>query len=131
MKFNAIPAFSLASLVVIFLMQNTPAWANNETESHTVTKHTIIERGNNAEVQENARENKELWNDTRKLRRESIEDDREAMEHARQLRRQHYKDDKTRLLQKKACDISSNIFAYWEPETLRCLDRQTGKTIIP
>ena len=29
------------------------------------------------------------------------------------------------------CEQSANINAYWEPNTLRCLDRRTGRVIIP
>lgn len=131
MKFNVIPSFSLTSLLVAFLMQSAPAWAKTDTETNSVTKHIIIDRGNNAEIQENSRERKELWNETRKLRRQSIEDEREALDHSRKLRRQEFQDQNKRVMQKRACDMSSNIFAYWEPETLRCLDRQTGKIINP
>jgi hypothetical protein len=29
------------------------------------------------------------------------------------------------------CEQSANINAYWEPNTLRCLDRRTGRTVAP
>ena len=29
------------------------------------------------------------------------------------------------------CEQSANINAYWEPNTLRCLDRRTGRVITP
>ena len=29
------------------------------------------------------------------------------------------------------CQQSANVNAYWEPNTLRCLDRRTGRQITP
>ena len=29
------------------------------------------------------------------------------------------------------CHKSANVNAYWEPNTLRCLDRRTGRQITP
>ena len=29
------------------------------------------------------------------------------------------------------CQKSANVNAYWEPNTLRCLDRRTGRAINP
>jgi hypothetical protein len=29
------------------------------------------------------------------------------------------------------CQKSANVNAYWEPNTLRCLDRRTGRAIAP
>ena len=29
------------------------------------------------------------------------------------------------------CQQSANVNAYWEPNTLRCLDRRTGRTVAP
>jgi len=29
------------------------------------------------------------------------------------------------------CQQSANVNAYWEPNTLRCLDRRTGRTMTP
>lgn len=29
------------------------------------------------------------------------------------------------------CEQSANLNAYWEPNTLRCLDRRTGRPVLP
>lgn len=74
----------------------------------------------NSMTRETAQQSKEQWNDTRSLRKKI---DRRA-------EKQFDKVD-TAIDAREACDESSNINAYWEPDTRRCLDRNTGRPIAP
>lgn len=76
--------------------------------------------GNNALNNEKARQNKEQWNDSRMLRKQEnqrAEKDFTKYDNAVDLR------DK--------CNASQNINAYWEPNTERCLDRRSGRSMLP
>ncbi|WP_075181732.1 DUF1283 family protein [Pantoea sp. 1.19] len=80
----------------------------------------IIESGNNALSTEQARQEKEQWDDTRRLRNKvnsRVEKEFDKADTAFDVR--------------DACDKSLNVNAYWEPKTLRCLDRRTGRPIAP
>lgn len=79
--------------------------------------------GNNANdplAKEAARQSKEQWDETRRLRnkvntrKEKDFDKYDVAEDA-----------------KDKCLSSSNFNAYWEPNTQRCLDRQSGHKINP
>lgn len=70
--------------------------------------------------QESAREQQEQWNDTHSLRRK-INTHNE---------KQFDKYDRVIDL-RDACNKSFNVNAYWEPNTERCLDRRTGRSVTP
>ncbi|EMH4161036.1 DUF1283 family protein [Pluralibacter gergoviae] len=80
----------------------------------------VIESGDSAQSRQNAAMDKEQWNDTRSLRKKvntRVEKEWDKADVAFDTR------DK--------CEKSTNLNAYWEPHTLRCLDRQTGRPLIP
>lgn len=84
------------------------------------TERLIIDNGNNARSNEEARQSKEQWNDTRMLRNKvnsRVEKEFDKADRAFDTR--------------DACEKSFNLNAYWEPETLRCLDRRTGRPVAP
>ncbi|MBT0726412.1 DUF1283 family protein [Rosenbergiella australiborealis] len=89
-----------------------PLWAQ--------TERIIIDNGQSNYSNELAREHKEQWDDTRSLRSKinaRNEKDFNRVDRAIDV--------------KEACQQSLNVNAYWEPKTLRCLDRQTGRPIQP
>ncbi|MGL4860663.1 MAG: DUF1283 family protein [Enterobacteriaceae bacterium] len=77
-----------------------------------------VNKGDDAYSKEAARQMKEQWDDTRSLRQKVN----------RFNEKQFDKFDRA-VDESKACDSSTNINAYWEPETRRCLDRNTGRPI--
>ncbi|WP_441007640.1 DUF1283 family protein [Tatumella ptyseos] len=84
------------------------------------TEHLIIDNGHTNYSSELSREHKEQWDDTRSLRKKintRNEKDFNRLDRA--------------VDSKEACQQSLNLNAYWEPTTLRCLDRQTGRPVQP
>lgn len=84
------------------------------------TDRVIIENGSNALSNEEARQNKEQWDDTRMLRKKvnsRVEKEFDKSDRAFDTR--------------DACEQSYNVNAYWEANTLRCLDRRTGRPVTP
>ncbi len=84
------------------------------------TEHVIIENGSSALSNEAARQSKEQWNDTHMLRNKvnsRVEKEFDKADRAFDTR------DK--------CEQSANLNTYWEPNTLRCLDRRTGRPVLP
>lgn len=84
------------------------------------TSKLIIESGDNAQTRQDAAMDKEQWNDTRTLRNKvnnRVEKEWDKSDAAFDAR------DK--------CQQSANVNAYWEPNTLRCLDRRTGRVANP
>lgn len=84
------------------------------------TSKLIIESGDSAQSRQNAAMDKEQWNDTRSLRhkvntRAEKECDKEDVA----------------FDARDKCQQSANVNAYWEPNTLRCLDRRTGRSLAP
>ncbi len=84
------------------------------------TDRLIVEDGNSAASNEAARQSKEQWNDTRNLR--SKINTRTEKEFDKADRAFDTRD---------ACEKSYNVNAYWEENTLRCLDRRTGRPVAP
>ncbi len=82
------------------------------------TNRLIIESGDNAHSRQAASMEKEQWDDTRTLRKKVN----------RRAEKEWDKADAAFDSQDK-CLQSSNFNAYWEPNTLRCLDRRTGMQI--
>ncbi|MCG7387049.1 MULTISPECIES: DUF1283 family protein [Pantoea] len=84
------------------------------------TSRLIIEDGSSAASNEAARQSKEQWNDTQRLR------------HKVNTRAEKEFDKADRAFDTRdACEKSYNVNAYWEPNTLRCLDRRTGRLVTP
>ncbi|AYY80551.1 MULTISPECIES: DUF1283 family protein [Proteus] len=69
---------------------------------------------------EQARQLKEDWDQKRELRTQVNQ--REKIE--------FNKVDKA-IDERDACLKSANVYAYWEPETRRCLDSNTGRPVNP
>ena len=84
------------------------------------TDRLIIENGKSASSNEAARQSKEQWNDTKKLRGEVNT----------RVEKEFDKADKA-FDTRDSCEKSYNVNAYWEPNTLRGLDRRTGRTVAP
>ncbi|RPD97890.1 DUF1283 family protein [Candidatus Pantoea deserta] len=84
------------------------------------TNRLIIENGNSAASNEAARQSKEQWNDTRSLRNKVNS----------RVEKEFDKAD-TAFDTRDACEKSYNVNAYWEANTLRCLDRRTGRPVAP
>ncbi len=87
---------------------------------HAQTDRLIIESGDSAQSRQNAAMDKEQWNDTRSLRQKIN----------KRAEKEWDKADVAFDAQDK-CQQSANVNAYWEPNTLRCLDRRTGRQIMP
>ncbi|RPH22078.1 DUF1283 family protein [Buttiauxella warmboldiae] len=84
------------------------------------TNKLIIESGDNAQTRQDAAMDKEQWNDTRSLRHKVN----------KRAEKEWDKTD-TAFDARDNCQKSANVNAYWEPNTLRCLDRRTGRTLAP
>lgn len=101
-----------AMLALSAIMYTASASAN--------TSKLIIESGDNAQTRQDAAMDKEQWNDTRTLRNKvnnRVEKEWDKKDAAFDSR------DK--------CQQSANVNVYWEPNTLRCLDRRTGRVVNP
>ena len=84
------------------------------------TSKLIIESGDSAQSRQNAAMDKEQWNDTRSLR------------HKVNTRAEKEWDKADVAFDSRdKCEQSANLNAYWEPNTLRCLDRRTGRPLAP
>jgi len=88
------------------------------TSALAETNRLVIESGDNAQSRQSAAMEKEQWNDTRSLRNKVN----------KRVEKEWDKTDVAFDAQDK-CQKSSNLNAYWEPNTLRCLDRRTGQQI--
>lgn len=84
------------------------------------TDRVIIEDGNSAASNEAARQSQEQWNDTKNLRGKVNT----------RVEKEFDKADKA-FDTRDSCEKSYNVNAYWEPNTLRCLDRRTGRPVAP
>lgn len=84
------------------------------------TSKLVIESGDSAQSRQNAAMDKEQWNDTRALRQKI------------NTRAEKEWDKSDAAFDKRdKCEQSANLNAYWEPNTLRCLDRRTGRPLAP
>ncbi|NIF22058.1 MULTISPECIES: DUF1283 family protein [Pantoea] len=88
--------------------------------TYAATQHVVIDSGNNAYDTEGARQSHEQWNDTRNLRNKVNN----------RVEKEFDKADRA-FDKRDACEKSYNTNAYWEPNTLRCLDRRTGRDVTP
>ncbi|MCX8956053.1 DUF1283 family protein [Erwinia psidii] len=80
----------------------------------------IIQNGNPALSNEQARQQRQQWEQTQRLRsKENLRDEKNF-------------DKSDRAIDNRdTCEQSLNVNAYWEPNTLRCLDRRTGHPVAP
>ena len=90
------------------------------SSSFAATDRLVIESGDSAQSRQQASMEKEQWNDTRSLRQKVN-------------KRAEKEWDKTDVAfdAQDNCQKSANVNAYWEPNTLRCLARRTGRQITP
>ncbi|EKY3088736.1 DUF1283 family protein [Cronobacter dublinensis] len=102
------------SLLLALLTGALTSVANAQTDK------LIIESGDNARTRQDAAMDKEQWNDTRSLRQKVN----------KRAEKEWDKADVAFDAQDN-CEKSANLNAYWEPNTLRCLDRRTGRVINP
>lgn len=80
----------------------------------------VIQGGDNAMSNEQARQQKQQWDQTQRLRsKENLRNEKDFDKYDKAT--------DTR----DACEKSLNTNAYWEANTLRCLDRRTGRPIAP
>ncbi|EKF0033835.1 DUF1283 family protein [Escherichia coli] len=90
------------------------------TTVHAETNKLVIESGGSAQSRQHAAMEKEQWNDTRNLRQKVNKRTEKEWDKA-----------DAAFDNRDKCEQSANINAYWEPNTLRCLDRRTGRVITP
>lgn len=88
--------------------------------SHADTQKLIIESGDNAQSRQRAEMERDQWKDTRTLRQKQNE---------RAEKEWNKKD--AAIDDSYNCQVSENVHLYWEPNTRRCLDRRTGRAVLP
>lgn len=86
------------------------------TSAFAETSKLVIESGDSAQSRQEAAMEKEQWNDTRSLRQKVNTRAEKEWDKA-----------DAAFDNRDKCEQSANINAYWEPNTLRCLDRRTGR----
>ncbi|AKH65282.1 MULTISPECIES: DUF1283 family protein [Photorhabdus] len=111
---KAMPAIALA----IPLLWQAPALAATCSSGGTCV--TVNGNGDTALSKEAARQSKEQWDETKNLRTKVN----------KRAEKEFDKFDKA-IDARDACMKSTNINAYWEPNTERCLDSNTGMPIRP
>ncbi|KNC09405.1 hypothetical protein AC791_12175 [Klebsiella sp. RIT-PI-d] len=115
MKITLSKRFGLTAMLTLAAVMYTASGA-----AHAETSKLIIESGDSAQSRQNAAMDKEQWNDTRSLRQKVN----------KRAEKEWDKADVAFDAQDK-CQQSANVNAYWEPNTLRCLDRRTGRVVAP
>jgi len=104
-------ALPLVMLAALFTVQHS---------AQARTDRLVIENGDTSLSKEQARQDKEQWDDTQRLRgkvNNRVEKEFDKVDRAFDTR--------------DGCEKSLNVNAYWEPNTLRCLDRRTGRPVAP
>lgn len=98
---------------------------------NTESKEIIIKHADSSLDKEISREKREQWEAKRALRKKMNRSEEQNFD---TLNRRYLKElnkyDKA-IDSKDACLKSANINAYWEPSTLRCLNRRNGLPITP
>jgi hypothetical protein len=117
LKGNAMTTLSKRLCLTALLALSSFAFAASATAE---TSKLMIESGDSAQSRQNAAMDKEQWNDTRSLRQKVN----------KRVEKEWDKEDVAFDARDK-CQQSANVNAYWEPNTLRCLDRRTGRTVAP
>lgn len=110
---NTIPTQRLlGGLLALGLM----AYAGTGIAASNTTQHIVIDTARSREA---ARQSQEQWNATHMLRNKvntRVEKDFDRYDQAVDLQ--------------EKCNSSQNVNAYWEPNTSRCLDRRTGRSLL-
>jgi len=105
-----------AALLSIAAWQVPASAATSCTQGSTCV--SVDGSGGNPLNTEAARQSKEQWNSTHNLRNKVNQ----------RVEKDFDKVDKAVDVEEK-CNNSQNLNAYWEPNSLRCLDRHTGRQI--
>lgn len=117
MKLLSLPRLMLpVAMLLLAGVWQAPAFAASCTQGSTCV--TVDGSGGAAMSNEQARQSKEQWNETKSLRSKvntRVEKEFDKVDRAI--------DDEDR------CDNSYNVNAYWEPSTRKCLDRTTGRPV--
>jgi hypothetical protein len=103
-------------MLILFGSWQIPALAASCTQGSTC----VTVNDDSAMNNQQARESKEQWDDTRSIRRKvntRIEKEFDKVERA--------------IDDEDSCNSSYNVNVYWESTTRKCLDRQTGRPIKP
>ncbi len=88
--------------------------------SQAATQHIVIDSGDNAMTKEDARQSQQQWDDTQALRHK-----------INQRAEKEFNKADNAFDTRDKCEQSANLNAYWEPNTLRCLDRRSGRPVTP
>ncbi|OTA20105.1 hypothetical protein Xbed_01821 [Xenorhabdus beddingii] len=107
---------ALALLLPLFWQ--TPAFSAPCSSDGTCV--TINGGGDNSMSKEMARQSKEVWDEQKNLRKK--------MDQRREKAFDKYE---VEADNREACLESADINVYWEPNTKRCLDINTGRPIKP
>ncbi|AOM40074.1 DUF1283 family protein [Xenorhabdus hominickii] len=100
------------------LFWQIPAFSTPCTSDSTCV--TINGGGENSMSKEKARQEREEWNDQRDLRQK-----------VNKRKEKEFDKYEVEVDNRETCLKSTNINAYWEPNTKRCLDINTGRSIHP
>lgn len=104
------------ALLILFGSWQASSLAASCTQGSTC----VTVNGDSTMSNEQARESKEQWDETRSLRRKvnnRVEKEFDKVDRA--------------IDDEDSCNNSYNVNAYWESTTRKCLDRQTGRPIKP
>ncbi|CBJ81451.1 conserved hypothetical protein; putative exported protein [Xenorhabdus bovienii str. Jollieti] len=116
---NSLIAKTVSAVALLLpLLWQTPAFSAPCTSSSTCV--TINGGGENSMSKEMARQQKEEWNEQGSLRKKINKREEKQFD--------KYEVD---VDNRDACLKSTNVNAYWEPNTKRCLDLNTGLPIKP
>lgn len=118
MKLISVQRLIRGVLPVVMLMLAGPVLAATCTQGSTCV--TVDGSGGSAMSNEQARQSKEQWNETKSLRSKiNIRNEKEFDKTDRAI------NDEDR------CNNSYSVNAYWEPTSRKCLDRKSGRPINP
>ncbi|CAM4175376.1 DUF1283 family protein [Serratia silvae] len=117
MKLLSLPRLMLPiTMLLLAGAWQAPAFAATCTQGSTCV--TVDGTGGPAMSNEQARQSKEQWNETKSLRGKvntRVEKEFDKVDRA--------------IDAEDRCDNSYNVNAYWEPSTRKCLDRTTGRPV--
>lgn len=119
------PRIWLSTLFVFFLAGMTLSYAQSETQS------IIIRHADSALSKEDAQEKHEQWQAKRALRNKITRSEELNFDKVNRRYTQEFDKLDKAIDEKDTCLRSTNIDAYWEPSTLRCLNRHNGLPISP
>lgn len=111
---------SVLPLAVAALLMGWLPTAMAQTQCMPGSTCVTTNGGSDALSKQEARQMGEQWDDSRGLRKKvntRVEKEFDKVDNA--------------IDNQERCQTSQNLNAYWEPNTLRCLDRKTGRAINP